>query len=70
MSLLGLAKQLVLSGTTSQQWTFNKAFVEAGTEIPYNREDQSVLTVPFRAVPDPDRLTDPDALFKYETFAT
>ena len=35
---------------------------------PYNQEDQSVLTVPFRVVPDPDRLTDPDALFKYETF--
>ena len=70
-SLLGLAKQLVLSrtnGTTSQQWTFHKAFVEAGTEIPYNQEDQSILTVPFRVVPDPDRLTDADALFKYETF--
>ncbi len=72
-SLLGLAKTLVLSGTngtTSQQWTFHKAFVEAGTEIPYNREDQSVLTVPFRAVSDPDRLNDPDALFKYETFSS
>lgn len=73
VSLLGVAKQLVLSGTngvTSQQWTFHKAFVEAGTEIPYNREDQSILTVPFRAVPDPDRLSDPDALLKYETFLT
>ena len=72
-SLLGLAKQLVLSGTngvTSQQWTFHKAFVEAGTEIPYNQEDQSVLTVPFRVVPDPDRLSDSDALFKYENFTT
>ena len=58
------------NGVTNQQWTFHQAFVEAGTEIPYNREDQSVLTVPFRAVPDPARLNDPDALFKYETFAT
>ena len=48
--------------------TLHKAFVDAGTEISCNREDQSVLPVRFRAVPDPGRLRDPDALFKYETF--
>lgn len=72
-SLLSVARRLVLSGsngTNSQQWTFHKAFVEEGFELAYNDEEQSVLEVPFRVVPDPNNLTRPDALFKYESFTT
>lgn len=71
-SLLGTASKLVLSGTngtTSQQWTFSKAYVEEGAEIPYS-DDQSSIPVTFRAVPNPDDLESADALFKYETFPT
>jgi hypothetical protein len=71
-SLLSVAKTLVLSGTNgtnSQQWTFHKAFVEEGFDLSYE-DEQSVIEVPFRVVPDPDNLTATDALFKYETFVT
>lgn len=71
-SLLGLAVRLVISGSdgvTSQQWTFPKAFVEEGFELAYE-DEQTVLEVPFRAVPDPANLTEDWALFTYETFTT
>ena len=57
------------NGTNSQQWTFHKAFVEEGFDLSYE-DEQSVIEVPFRVVPDPDNLTATDALFKYETFVT
>ena len=72
-SLLSVAKELVLSGTngtTSQEWTFYKAFVEEGFELAYNEDEQTILEVPFRVVPDPDDLTRTDSLFKYHTYNT
>ena len=44
LSLLSTAQPLVLSGTngtTSQQWTFHKAFVEEGWELGYQDEQSS-----------------------------
>jgi len=72
LSLLSLAKQLVLSGTngtTSQQWTFRKAFVAENFEIEY-ADEQAPIEVKFTVVPDPAHLTSVDSLVKYETFPT
>ena len=71
-SLLGVAQPLVLSGTNgvvSEQWTFRKAFVEEGFEVEYG-DEQTVVEVKFRAVPDPTNPTGVDSLFKYEIFPT
>ena len=72
LSLLSTAQQLVLSGTngtTSQQWTFHKAFVEEGWKLEY-QDEQSAIPLTFRVVPNPDDLEAQDALYKYETFVT
>jgi len=71
-SLLGLAVRVVVSGTdgtTSQQWTAPKAFVEGGFDLAYE-DEQTVLEVPFRLVPDPNNITETWALMTYETFPT
>jgi len=65
-SLRSVAQPMVVTGTNGvecHQWTFEAVAVSAGTEVNFIDDEQTVLEIPFTALPGPD-----GRFYRYQNF--
>ena len=65
--MLSLAKELIVAPRDgSPQWKFPAAFVGDEFSVPYQLDEQTVISVTMKAIPDPSNPTASSSVFKFE----
>ena len=66
-NFLNLAKTLTIQPTDgSPQWFFPAAFVADEFDVPFQLDEQTILNVTFKAIPDPNNTTASGSVFRIE----